>query len=159
MAQTTASVATYGNDPQDLPHLDAQIQYVSLLGALTFGKTTINQREIEFWVGHGPCDDGESTIFDPKKTLHCRYRIEIISSDKELVDCCLGLTPESLQSPKKLPSWPPKNLPTNLSSRYHGNKQTHDNKQTHNDRTECKGCDRTVDCCIGVQQRSKTATT
>jgi hypothetical protein len=85
--------------------------------------------------------------------------VEIVSSDNELVDCCMVLAHRIQQIKIMPPSWKPKNLPMELSCPFHNNKRTRDNKQAHNDHTECKGRDRTVDCCVGVQQRWRTATT
>ena len=67
MVQTTASFATHDSDPPVIPRKNDQIHYVSLVRTSNFEQTTINQREIEFWLGHGTCDEAESSVFGPKR--------------------------------------------------------------------------------------------
>ena len=78
MVQTTASFATHGSDPPVIPRGNDQTHYVSLVRTSNFEQTTINQREIEFLVGHGACNDDESPVFVTKKTGYCKHHNSIV---------------------------------------------------------------------------------
>ena len=105
MTRTMASFAAHYSDPPALSHQCNIEHYVSLVRTSNFENTTINQRGIEFLVGHhGARDDGKSVHFDPKEMLICKYRNFIITSDICLVDCCVDSAHEGPQGPKMPPT-------------------------------------------------------
>jgi len=103
MVQTTASFATHDSDPPVIPRKNDQIHYVPLVRTSNFEQTTINQREIEFLVGHGACNDDESPVFIIKKTGYCKHHNSIMCSDVNLVCCHMVLADGGLQGPKTPP--------------------------------------------------------